>query len=198
MHSVLGWISQYGYVGLFCLLMVGIAGLPVPDETLLLFSGYLILRGHLNPWLTFLAAFAGSSFGISLSYIIGRTAGLRFAERFGHYIHLSEAHLSRLNRWFSRAGGWSLTAGYFVPGIRHFTALVAGMSNLRYTLFAAFAYPGAIIWVATFLCMGYFLGEKWERASAAVQRDLLLTTCAVCVTGGAIWLLRKWWQRQSP
>ncbi len=44
-HQVLEWITQYGYLAIFCLLMFGIVGLPVPDETLLTFSGYLIYKG---------------------------------------------------------------------------------------------------------------------------------------------------------
>jgi membrane protein DedA with SNARE-associated domain len=194
MHSVLGWLSQYGYPALFCLLALGIVGLPVPDETLLVFSGYLILRGRLNPWFTFTAALAGSSLGISISYIIGRTLGCRFVVRFGKYIHLTEERINRVNVWFCRIGAWLLTVGYFVPGVRHFTALVAGMSRLPYRTFAAFAYPGAVLWIATFLTIGYFVGEQWERASATVQHDLLIgagALGAVAVVWWAVWRMRK-------
>ena len=55
MESLLDWISHYGYAGLFVLLVLGIVGLPVPDETLLVFSGYLISQAKLHPALTWLA-----------------------------------------------------------------------------------------------------------------------------------------------
>jgi membrane protein DedA with SNARE-associated domain len=179
MHSVLGWLSQYGYPALFCLLALGIVGLPVPDETLLMFSGYLILRGRMHPWFAFTAAVAGSSLGISISYLIGRTLGCRFAVRFGKYVHVTEERIDRVNAWFRRIGAWLLTVGYFIPGVRHFTALVAGMSRLPYRTFAAF------------LTVGYFVGEQWERASATVQHDLLIGTAALGAGVLAWWAVRK-------
>ena len=45
-QQVLAWIAQYGYLAIFCLLVFGIVGLPVPDETLLTFTGYLVFKGH--------------------------------------------------------------------------------------------------------------------------------------------------------
>ena len=71
METVLGWVTHYGSVSLFFLMMLGIVGLPVPDETLLVFSGYLIFKGKLNPVFTFCVALAGSATGITLSYCAG-------------------------------------------------------------------------------------------------------------------------------
>src|ERR1035438_7205085 len=56
-QHVLAWIAQYGYLAIFSLLVLGIVGLPVPDETLLTFTGYLVFRGHLWLPLAFLSAF---------------------------------------------------------------------------------------------------------------------------------------------
>ena len=63
MHMLFPWVSHYGYAALFGLLMVGIVGLPVPDETLLTFSGYLISKGKFHPALAFAAGFGGSGCG---------------------------------------------------------------------------------------------------------------------------------------
>src|SRR5882672_3710500 len=64
------WISAYRYLEVFVLLMLGIVGLPIPDETLLVFTGYLIFRGKLHPTGVFVAAFSGSASGISISYLL--------------------------------------------------------------------------------------------------------------------------------
>ena len=66
------WITQYGYGAIFVLLMLGIVGLPVPDETLLTFAGYLVFKEKLAFLPTLLAAFLGSSCGMSVSYACGR------------------------------------------------------------------------------------------------------------------------------
>ncbi len=191
MDTLLAWISQYGYAGLFALLVFGIVGLPIPDETLLVFSGYLIYRGRLHPWFTFLAGFAGSSCGISLSYIIGRTLGYGFVHRYGRYVRLNEQRVDRIKDWFHRIGDWLLTVCYFIPGVRHFAALVAGMSHLEYRTFALFAYSGAALWVGTFLTLGYFVGESWRAASAAVQRYLLIGSFVAAGVAGVVWWIHR-------
>src|SRR5258708_15306133 len=85
-QQVLAWIAQYGYLAIFSLLVLGIVGLPVPDETLLTFTGYLVYQGHLSLPLAFFCAFAGSACGITLSYILGRTFGLTLIHRYGRYL----------------------------------------------------------------------------------------------------------------
>ncbi|HEX7359865.1 MAG TPA: DedA family protein [Bryobacteraceae bacterium] len=195
MHSVLDLLLQYRYFGLFCLLCLGIVGLPIPDETLLVFAGYLILRGILDPWLAFITALAATMLGISISYAVGRALGYRVVPRFGKYVHLTPKRMERVNQWFSRMGAWLLTICYFIPGVRHFAALVAGMSRLRYRTFALFAYPGAVIWVAIFLAAGYFLGAQWERASATVQHDVLIGVGAACVAALLGWAIHKFRRR---
>ena len=119
--------------------MLGIVGLPVPDETLLTFSGYLIFSGHLRPGPALAAALAGSMCGISISYLLGRTFGAALLHRYGRYVHLTEERIAKAHEWFERAGRWGLTFGYFIPGVRHFTAYAAGMSELEPHVFAVFA-----------------------------------------------------------
>jgi membrane protein DedA with SNARE-associated domain len=191
MEAVIGWLSQYGYAGLFTLLLLGIVGLPIPDETLLVFSGYLVSTGRLRPLPTFLAGFAGSMGGISLSYTIGRTLGRPFVLRYGRFFHITEQRIERIHRWFQRVGEWLLTIGYFIPGVRHFTALIAGMSELEYRTFALFAYAGAAIWVGTFLSIGYFVGENWRAAISLVHRYTLVFVAAAAMAVAALWWNRR-------
>jgi len=174
MDSLLQWVSQYGYAGLFGLLLLGIVGLPVPDETLLVFSGYLMAKGHFRPVWLFLAAFGGTASGISISYGIGRMLSYKVIGRFGRYIRLTPDRLEKVHHWFRKTGNWLLAIGYFVPGLRHFTALVAGMSGLQFPLFALFAYTGGALWVSVFLTLGYFVGEQWQSVLALVHRYTIL------------------------
>lgn len=197
MDSLLTWLSQYGYAGLFLLLVLGIVGLPVPDETLLVFSGYLISKGRFHPALTFVCGLCGSASGISLSYLLGKAFGYSFVQRYGRFVHLSPDRIDRVNRWFHRIGHWLLTVGYFIPGARHFTALVAGMSNLEYRTFAAFAYPGAALWVATFLSLGYFVGDNWQAAFALVHRYMLVAALGAVLIAAIVWWIRTQLKRHT-
>ncbi|MFL6449048.1 MAG: DedA family protein [Bryobacteraceae bacterium] len=182
------WISQYGYAGLFVLLVLGIVGLPVPDETLLVFSGYLISKGQLGALLTFASAFAGSVSGMSISYLLGRTLGHAAVERYGRFVHVTPAKVERVHQWFKRVGNWLLSVGYFIPGVRHFTALVAGMSGLEFRIFAPFAFSGAAVWVALFLSLGYWFGENWQSIIVLTHQYTFPAVLLLCAAVGILWL----------
>jgi membrane protein DedA with SNARE-associated domain len=173
------WIARYGYAGIFLLLMLGIVGLPVPDETLLTFVGYLSFKGDLAFLPSVAAAFLGSSTGISLSYGVGRVAGSQVVTKLSHRLHLSPEHLARGQIWLQRWGKYALVIAYFVPGVRHLVALLAGASSLPLQVFAPFAYCGALLWSATFLAIGYSLGEEWHRQSPLVHRVVVILAVAV-------------------
>ncbi|UVT20086.1 MAG: DedA family protein [Nitrospira sp.] len=181
MDALLNWISVYGYPALFFLLMLGIVGLPIPDETLLTFSGYLISKDQLGPMPTMAAAFLGSICGITISYGIGRCVGLYVVRRVGQRLRIAPDDLDTVNAWYRRWGKYALIFGYFVPGVRHLVALVAGSSKLPLAIFMPFAYTGALLWSATFLGLGYGLGDTWAQASATVHRALAIAGGMVVV-----------------
>src|ERR1700722_17365471 len=158
MSHVFAWIAQYGYGAIFLLLTLGVVGLPVPDETLLVFCGYLISKGTMHAIPAWCCAWGGSWCGISLSYTIGRPLGVGVVTRYGKYLHITEERLNKVHHWFDRVGHWALFIGYYIAGLRHFTAIVAGMSKLRFPSFMAYAWSGGALWVTTFLTLGYFLG----------------------------------------
>ena len=166
-------------MGIFSLLMFGIIGVPVPDEALLAFSGYLVSRGQLGLVPTIAAAFLGSICGISISYWIGRSGGLFLIRRYGHRVHITPQRIERVTQWLDRFGRWGLIIGYFVPGVRHMTALVAGASQLKYPVFAIFAYSGGLLWSVTFITAGFFLEKEWLEKSAAIHRMILITFAAI-------------------
>ncbi|MBI5274318.1 MAG: DedA family protein [Chlamydiales bacterium] len=160
-NTLTTWLIEYGSIVLFCLLALGIIALPVPEETLMILAGILMHHGKLSIPFTILAALFGSICGISMSYVLGRTAGNYLLIKYGSWIGITKKRLNKAHQWFERFGKWALFIGYFIPGIRHFTGFTAGSSYLKFRYFALFAYMGALFWVFTFLSIGYFLGRKW-------------------------------------
>jgi membrane protein DedA with SNARE-associated domain len=71
---------------------------------------------------------------------------------------------------------------YFIPGVRHVTAILAGSTRLDFTSFAKFAYPGAILWSTVFLCLGYYAGDEWRLMLHELRKWLPL----VAVIGYAV------------
>jgi len=183
-------LGQYGYLALFALLMFGIVGVPVPEETLLTFAGVLIYRGHLALGPTLLAAFLGSSCGITVSYALGRGVGTVVTRRFGRVVRVTPEQMERVEAWFERVGHWALLWGYFLPGIRHLTALFAGATRLRLRDFALFAYGGAAMWSLTFVTLGAVAGRQWERVYAQVHANLSIASAVVLAALAAALVVR--------
>jgi membrane protein DedA with SNARE-associated domain len=190
-ESVLGWVAHYGYVGIFGLLMLGIVGVPVPDETLLVFAGYLIFKHELEPLPTFAAGFLGSICGITVSYALGRMLGLYVVTRLGRFLHVEPAHLDQVRTWYEGKGKYGLVISYFIPGIRHLAAYVAGSSRLPLPVFAAFAYLGGLLWSSSFISIGYVLGDEWEQMSASIHRYLLIGAGVITVVIAICFILMR-------
>src|SRR5215470_3641592 len=165
-REVVGWLVRYG--------------VPIPDELLLTVAGALVASGRLQLPSTALAAVAGCLSGITLSYGLGRWVGLPVLHaRFARHRDV----LDRAQDWFRRFGGWLLTFGYFIPGVRHVTAIAAGSGCLEYHRFAVFAYTGGIVWCSVFLAIGYFAGDRWPEVIAVVRthttRIAVIAVCAL-------------------
>ena len=193
----LPWIEHYGIAAIFVLLLLGVFGLPVPDETLLTFAGVLVRMGRLGAIATLAAATLGSMCGISISYALGRAFGLGIVDRYGRWIHVSRDDLRRVEQWLEHWGKWTLTIGYFIPGVRHFTALVAGSSRLPSRTFAIFAYSGALLWTSTFITLGWYVGDRWEGVLAAAHRHLLAIALAGAILVSIYALVHRWWLRRA-
>jgi len=174
MQAAVQFITHYGYAGIFVLLALGIVGLPVPDETLLMFVGYLAFHHRLNALGAFVSGFLGAVCGITMSYGLGRASELYLPQRWRKVLRLTPDRIEQAQNWFRRGGEWILVVGYFVPGVRHLTAYAAGASSVEYPVFSIFAYTGALIWSGTFIAVGYFLGEGWNQGAQRFERNLAI------------------------
>lgn len=185
------FLAHYGYFAIFGLLVLGIVGPLIPDETILVLSGIAVHRGQLEMGNTIAAAIAGSFCGITVSYALGRTGAIYALERFKPLDHWVKKHLPQVEAWFERYGKWTLFFGYFIAGLRHFTALAAGMSKLKYRTFGLYAYPGGAVWVVCFVSIGYYLGAEWEKISRRFSRGALIAAAVIAVIAIGGWLLRR-------
>jgi membrane protein DedA with SNARE-associated domain len=180
-------VARHGYGGLFVLLALGIVALPLPDEILLTFAGYLCYKAQLALGPTLLTAFLGSSTGITLSYILGRVGGRYVLQRAHGLMRLSPQRLEKAQRWFEHGGKWSLTFGYFVPGARHVIGIAAGSARMGVGIFALYAYAGTLIWSCSFIVVGFLVGEEWARWAGYLRVGMLVGAGTVVVMAGVIW-----------
>ena len=160
MEFVTSLVTHYGYLAIFLLLLPGAFGIPIADELLLTFTGYLALRGELRLIPTLAVAVAGAVLGVTLDYWVGRAAGARLIGGSGAFFRLSPDKFKGLQEWLRRDGGWRLCLGYFLPGVRHCVAIAAGVTKFPLADFTRFAYLGVLAWSLGYILLGYFLGQE--------------------------------------
>lgn len=190
-HQLLSFIAHFGYIGIFGLLVLGIIGLPVPDEVLMTFAGYLISQGKLHYLTTVIVSVVGSFTGMSISYLIGHKFGYPLLEKYGSKIHMTKENLGHAQQWFKRFGKFAVMIGYFIPVIRHLTAYFAGISKWSYRTFFVYAAPGAMLWAVTFITLGTYLGEHWLEVTETIHRYLLIAVVLIVGMALIIWYIKR-------
>ncbi|MEK5238881.1 DedA family protein [Paenibacillus sp. FSL L8-0470] len=153
-------ISHYGYLAIFALLALGILGLPVPDEVLMLFVGYLSSIMVLNFTLSVLIGCIGSITGMMISYTIGLRLGQPVVNKYGKWIGLTPKRFIRVKGWYIRFGIWTVAFAYFIPGVRHVASYISGISAMPFKKYVWISVACALTWSLLFVSIGYFIGAK--------------------------------------
>jgi membrane-associated protein len=133
-------------------------GFFLPGDSLLVTAGVFAAAGKLNVWhligLLSLAAIAGDTVG----YWFGRRVGPALFKR-PKSLLFNPAHLRRAHDFYEKHGGKTIIIARFMPIIRTFAPIVAGMGGMNYRRFVSFNVFGGIFWVASMTGIGYFLGR---------------------------------------
>lgn len=187
------YITQYGYLGLYVILLVSILGLPIPDEFLLTFVGFMSFSGQLNPVLAIISSATGSMTGITIAYFLGRFFEAKVLAHLEK--HAGSERLEKVLSWYHRHGYKLLTVGYFIPGVRHLSGYIAGLSRLSYRNFAFFSYLGAVAWTSLFIILGRTLGSRWETVLPIIHRYSILLGVISAVLFLAFYLLYQQHER---
>ncbi|MUT67055.1 DedA family protein [Paenibacillus sp. NEAU-GSW1] len=155
-------IEQIGYVALFLVLCLGLIGLPIPNEAVVLTGGALSASGILDPIPAYLMTFLGICSAMTFNYAIGRFAGSKLFDWFMRKKNI-EKFVTKAHQLNERYGGWSLGIGLLLPFLRHVMPFVAGTNRMNYARFAMYAYPSALIWTLTYFIIGSLFGDHVEE-----------------------------------
>lgn len=158
MDTVLQFLSDYGYTAIFGLLTLGIIGLPIPDELLMIGVGYLTTIGTMKLSYPLLISIFGAMSGMLISYLIGKKAGRPVLDRYGKWVGLKPERIAKVENWMNKYGPFSIVIGYFIPGFRHVTCYMCGISSMPISKYTLFTGIGAIVWCVTFIITGRMVG----------------------------------------
>ncbi len=157
LQSLLG---QWGYLVIFCGMLLENAGLPLPGETLTLLGGYAAGSGQLDLLGVIAAAVGGAVLGDNLGYLVGRRLGWRLVLRVGGFLRQDPEQMELLRLRFLRHADVSVLLGRFVAVLRVLAGPMAGAVAMPYPRFMVANLLGALLWASTMVSLAW-LGGRW-------------------------------------
>ncbi|TXK76971.1 DedA family protein [Paenibacillus sp. N3.4] len=182
-HSLLLFISHYGYAAVFLLLFVGIVGLPIPVEILLLGAGSIALKTNLHMGGLISFAWLGACLGMTLNYMLGKSIGLKRISRLTKWIHIPESKLEKWADQFRKYGSLLLLVGFYVTGLRHASPFIAGAINMRFGKFMMVTCASALGWILILVMLGQQLGRAWHHMYAHFHQPLWIVVAVLIILG---------------
>jgi len=189
-------MSDYGYIGIFLLIMLENVFPPIPSEVILTVGGFMTTTTDMTILGVILASTAGSVSGALILYGIGLLLDVerleKIVEKYGHILRVKKADIHRADAWFDRYGIWAIFFGRLIPLVRSLISIPAGMANTKFWLFLTFTTLGTLLWNTILVFVGEAVGENRDEIMA--QLDVYSNVVyALIVLGGlaAVWYYVK-------
>ncbi len=183
-------IRTAGYLGLFGIIFAEtglLIGFFLPGDSLLFTAGFLASQDYLNIWLLVAVCFVAAVSGDAVGYAFGNRVGRRLFQRPESRLFRPE-YLRRAEIFFEQHGGKAIILASFMPIVRTFVPIIAGVGAMRYPRFAAFNVIGALLWAVGLPIAGYFLGKSIPN----VDRYLLPIILVIIVVSIAPTAIHVW------
>lgn len=199
-HGILDVILQYGWIAVVAVIYAEsglMIGFFLPGDSLLFTAGALVQQGvfainiHVFVWLLWLAAMAGNSTGYWFGRKVGRRLFVRENSRLFH-----QKNLQRAEAFYEKHGPKTIIIAMFIPIVRTFTPIVAGISKMPYRRFLLFNIIGALLWTVLITYLGYYVGASLREAGFNIEATAILIIL-LSLSPGIYHLLRDGKQRRA-
>lgn len=201
LRDLRGLVQWAGYVGLTGIIFAEtglLVGFFLPGDSLLVTAGLLASQPDfgLNVYLLGLILSIAAIVGDSVGYAIGRATGPRIFTRENSLL-FNRKHLQRAHAFYERHGGKTIILARFMPIVRTFAPVVAGVAEMEYRSFVAFNVIGGLLWVWSMLFIGYFLG-RWVPGIDKHIESVILVVIFLSILPGIISWLRERRKLSAP
>jgi membrane protein DedA with SNARE-associated domain len=180
--EVVYYISHYGYLAIFVLVFLQEAGFPnpVPNELVLLFSGYLVFSGIFKFYVVILVALLADFTATNILYFTFREFGGQILKRKPRWVPVSLSRIESFSRSLSEGGLTSIFICRLTPFIRGYTSVIAGLLQVKTAYFISIAFLSGTVWASAYILTGWFLGPWWKQieSSPHLLRNLMLSVMA--------------------
>jgi membrane protein DedA with SNARE-associated domain len=189
--DVIDWI---GYTGIFILMLLESACMPVPSEGTMLFAGFQVHEGDMTLFGVTAAGVLGNLVGSWVAYAAGYYGRLELLEK-SKFIHINPKHLKVADDWFEKYGSATVFFTRMLPIIRTFISLPAGIARMPFWRFTWLTLLGCIPWVLMLAYIGQQVGEEWENWQDKLH--YIDYTVAVFIVGAAIYFGIRWYRNRG-
>src|SRR3989344_2667818 len=166
MFDLVALIKTAGYLGLFGIIFAEsglFLGFFLPGDSLLFTAGFLASQGFLNVWVLTIITFSAAVLGDNFGYAMGKKFGPKVFKKEDSFLFHRD-HLERARVFYEQHGGKTIVLARFLPVIRTFVPILAGVGNMKYKDFVFFNIFGAVIWAIGMTWLGYFIGNTIPNA----------------------------------
>lgn len=179
-------INQYGYLGVFLLIILENFFPPIPSEVILTFGGFMTTFSSMTLWGVILSATAGSVSGAIVLYTLGSILNaerleLLFGGKLGRMLHLKIEDVRRAGNWFNRHGYKAVFLCRFVPIVRSLISIPAGMAKMKLGAFIMLTTLGTLIWNSVLVYLGSLAGEAWRIIASYLDYYALITAVVLVI-----------------
>jgi membrane protein DedA with SNARE-associated domain len=155
------FIDSVGLIGVFILMTLESACIPVPSEAIMLFAGFNVSEGDLTLFGVVAAGVLGNVVGSWLAYAAGYYGRVELLEK-SRFVHINPKHLAWADRWFEKNGDLTVFVARMLPIVRTFVSLPAGVARMPFWRFTVLTIAGCIPWVLMLALIGREVGDNWE------------------------------------
>jgi len=184
--TIVNLLYQTGYVGVFLLMVMESATLPIPSEVVLPLGGYLVYQGRLEFWSTVAVATVGSLVGTMVDFSIGYYLGRPAVLRYGRIVRFSEKRLVMTEKWFATHGRSVVLLARFVPLLRTLIAFPAGIVRMDVKRFLVYSAVGILVWDIALVYLGDLAGQNSAAIANTLQTYFLPLGVAALVIAGVL------------
>ncbi|APR60184.1 alkaline phosphatase [Staphylococcus condimenti] len=191
------FISRWGYLAIFILILSENILPFVPSEVVLTFAGVLSAKSHISIWILLIVATVASFIGLLVLYYICRLVNeeklYRFVDKYGKWIKLKGKDIKRANDWFRKYGATAVFLCRFVPVLRVLITIPVGISRMNVVTFAVLSLLGTTIWNFGLIYLGKALSDNWHQILNAMHTysTIMLAILAVLFVIFAIRFISK-------
>lgn len=186
---IISVISSTGYFGVFFLMVLESACIPIPSEIIMPFSGFLVWQGQFGLWgVVFWGAF-GNLVGSIIAYAVGYYGGRPLIEKYGKYVFISSRDLTKAHNWLEKYGSGAIFLSRLLPAVRTFISLPAGIAGMDLKKFCVYTFVGSFIWSYFLTYAGVIMGENWSGLRIYFEKfDYLIAAIFILAV---IWWIRR-------